>query len=407
MRRRTALLAAAVVAIVVVAIVGFPFAKSVGMRVIDSMRGTAGDPVPVETADLSGTGPGSLVSAMTMPGFARREPEYRTRAARVVYRSTTGDRQPTQVSGSVFVPRGDPPPGGWPVVAFAHGTTGIDEPCAPSLSNDLLGYAETVGILTTKGFAVALPDYQGLGEPGVHPYTDSRTAGLNVIDSVRALRATFPDVSNRWAAFGGSQGGGAAWAADEQAHDYAPELTLVGAVAVSPVGDLTGLVDKSQRDALTTHQELGLITIAESLARLHPDFSRDDFRRGAAAKYWDTLVACSGPDMRHRDAATKALEASDVAPGTPAAADRLRAYLAEWALPQKRLSAPLYVWYGGTDTFIDAAWTAGAIQRACAMGGPLVAVFEKEKGHGETNYTDQSQWLTDRFAGKPVTDACT
>ncbi len=290
MNRRMALWTAAVVATVVVAVVAFPFAKAIAIRVIDSMRGPVGDPVAVQTADLSGAGPGSLVSAMTMPAFSRQEPDYRMNAARVVYRSTSGDGQATEVSGSVFVPRGDPPPGGWPVVSFGHGTTGLDEACAPSLSNTLLGYAETVGFLTTKGYAVALADYQGLGASGVHPYTDSRTAGLNMIDAVRALRATFPDVSNRWGAFGGSQGGGAAWAADEQARDYAPELTLVGAVAVSPVADITGLVDKAQQGTLTTDQELGAIAITESLARLHPDFNRDDFRRGAAAKYWDILV---------------------------------------------------------------------------------------------------------------------
>jgi hypothetical protein len=405
MNRRVALWTAAVVAtvmVVAVAVLSFPFVK--GM--INSLGGPAGDPVPVETADLSGTGPGSLVSAMTMPAFSREEPAYRMNAARVVYRSTSGDGQATEVSGSVFVPSGDPPPGGWPVVAFGHGTTGLDESCAPSLSNTLLGYAETVGILITKGYAVALADYQGLGASGVHPYTDSRTAGLNVIDAVRALRATFPDVSNRWGAFGGSQGGGAAWAADEQAHDYAPELTLVGAVAVSPVADLTGLVDKAQQGTLTKDQELGVIGIAESLARLHPDFNRDDFRRGAAARYWDILVGCSGPDTPYRGDAAKTIELNEVAPSTPAAADRLRRYLAQWALPQKRLSAPLYVWYGGADTFIDASWTAGAIERACARGGPVVAVFEENKGHGEIDYQDQFQWLTDRFADKPVANAC-
>jgi hypothetical protein len=405
MNRRLALWVAAVVAsvvVVAVAVLSFPFVKGA----INSLGGPAGDPVPVETADLSGTGPGSLVSAMTMPAFSREEPAYRMNAARVVYRSTSGDGQATEVSGSVFVPRGDPPPGGWPVVSFGHGTTGIDESCAPSLSSTLLGYTETVGVLITKGYAVALADYQGLGASGVHPYTDSRTAGLNMIDAVRALRATFPNVSNRWGAIGASEGGGAAWAADEQARDYAPELTLVGAVAVSPVSDLTGLVDKAQQGTLTKDQEFGLIAIAESLARLHPDFNRDDFRRGAAARYWDILAACSGPDMSHRDDAAKAVELKDVAPGTPEAADRLRRYLAEWALPQKRLSAPLYVWYGGADTYIDASWTAGAIERACALGRPVVAVFEEKKGHGETNYQDQFQWLTDRFADKPVANAC-
>lgn len=403
MNRRVALWTAAVVAIVmVVAVLSFPFVK----RVIDSLRDPVGDPVPVQTADLSGTGPGSLVSAMTMPAFSRQEPAYRMHAARVVYRSTSGDGQATEVSGSVFIPNGDPPAGGWPVVSFGHGTTGIDESCAPSLSNVLLGYADAVGVLITKGYAVALADYQGLGAPGVHPYTDSRTAGLNMIDAVRALRATFPGVSNRWGAFGGSQGGGAAWSADEQARDYAPELTLVGAVAVSPAADLTGLVDKAQQGTLTKDQQLGVMAIAESLARLHPDFNRDDFRHGAAAKYWDTLVGCSGPETSYRGDAAKTIELNDVAPSTPEAADRLRRYLTEWALPQKRLSAPLYVWYGGADTFIDASWTAGAIKRACALGGHVVAQFEQDKGHVETDYQDQFQWLTDRFADKPVTNAC-
>ena len=148
------------------------------------------------------------------------------------------------------------------------------------------------------------------------------------------------------------------------------------------------------------------MAIAESLARLHPDFNRDDFRRGDAARYWDVLIACAGADEKYRDDAAKTIDNSDLAPSTPGAADRLRRYLADWALPQKPLSAPLYVWYGGTDTFIDASWTAGAIRRACAMGGRVVAVFEKDKGHGEINYKDQFQWLNDRFAGKPVAGAC-
>ena len=36
------------------------------------------------------------------------------------------------VSGIVSVPKGTPPKGGWPVVAYAHGTTGIASQCAPS-----------------------------------------------------------------------------------------------------------------------------------------------------------------------------------------------------------------------------------------------------------------------------------
>ena len=189
------------------------------------------------------------------------------------------------------------------MIAFGHGTTGIDEPCAPSLSENLLGFSSIVVGYANLGYAVALPDYEGLGSPGVHPYTDARTAGLNMIDAVRALRHTFPDVSNRWAAVGGSQGGAAAWAADEQAASYAPELDLVGAVAYVPAADVAGIVDKAVANTMTDDQALAFQSIVESLARLHPDVRRDDYRRGAAAKYWDLLSACSGPKVSDRAAA--------------------------------------------------------------------------------------------------------
>ena len=249
--RRVALwvvvVAAAVIQCVVLASV-FPFAALLGIQALNVFPSSGGAPKPIASADVSGTGPGSLVSATTMPGLTRTFHGRPLQAARVLYRSTEGDTgQPTVVSGSVFVPRGDPPPGGWPVVAFAHGTTGINSECGPSLSDTLRNLVAAARLLTGKGYAVALPDYQGLGAKGVHPYPDSRTAGLNMIDAVRALRHTFPDVSDRWAAVGDSQGGGASWAADEQAGDYAPELHLVGAVATSPASDVSGLADKAVR----------------------------------------------------------------------------------------------------------------------------------------------------------------
>ena len=56
---------------------------------------------PIPGADLSGTGPGSLISAMTMPEFSRSPQGSQISAARVVYRSTDGDTgAPTEVSGS-------------------------------------------------------------------------------------------------------------------------------------------------------------------------------------------------------------------------------------------------------------------------------------------------------------------
>jgi hypothetical protein len=377
------------------------------MRILNQFPSSGGPPVPITSADMTGSGPGSLVTTSTMPAVTRTLEGRRLQAARVVYRSTSGDTgEPTVVSGSVFTPKGNAPQGGWPVVSFGHATLGIEGPCAPSLAPDLLGFLRYVEVLTQLGYAVALADFQGLGVKGVHPYSDSRTAGLNMIDAVRALRRTFPDISDRWAAFGDSQGAGAAWAADEQARQYAPELNLVGALAASPPADMSGLVDKAQNTTLTVEQRGVMQAIVESLARLHPDLQRDDYRRGAAAHYWNVLLDCTPAGAYRRGAAVKQLGAGDFAPRTPEAADRLRELLRDWALPQKPLSAPLYVWYGGRDPFIDAAWTTEAIHRTCAMGGVVTIRFNPNDGHNPPDALDMISWMGDRFEGKPAQNDC-
>jgi hypothetical protein len=379
-----------------------------GPDIVNHFTDASSESSQIATARIGGTDPGSLVSATKMDELDKNPESKIWQSARVLYHSTNGDTgQPTVVSGSVYIPKTPVPAGGWPVVAFGHGTTGIDEPCAPSLSPSLLNMTSWVVALIRKGYAVAFTDYQGLGAPGVHPYTDNKTEGLNVIDSVRALRNTFPDVSNRWAAFGGSQGGGAVWAADEQAATYAPELELVGVVAMSPAADVSGIVDKAMAQTMTTDQAPAWFPLVEVMGRLHPDFNRDDYRSGAAAEYWDILTSCSGPKSLDRSTAAQELEAPDFVPRTPEAADRMRTLLQQWALPQQRLSAPLSVLYGGKDTLIDPQWTTDAIARACALGGTMVWDLQPDKGHGNVDVTNQFDWLADRFAGIPVQSECT
>jgi alpha-beta hydrolase superfamily lysophospholipase len=398
---------AAVVIAVIVIVLSLPTVFNVGQRVADGVTAGGETPAAIDAAKLGGTGPGSLVSAMTMPGLSHTAAGRTMESARVTYRSTSGDDgQSTVVSGSVFTPKGPAPQGGWPVVSFGHGTSGIDKPCALSLSDSLLGQVQAVAALTANGYAVAVADYQGLGSDGVHPYLDSKTAGFNVIDAVRALRSTFKDVSNRWVAYGGSQGGGAVWSADEQARGYAPDLDLLGAIALSPAADVVGLVDKAQAGTLTKDQRAVMVAIVESLARLHPDLNRDDYRHGSAAQDWDTLAACSGKLVNDRNGAIDRLTPNDFAPATPAAADHLRELLQQWALPQKPLSAPMAVEYGGKDTFIDSDWTAAAIQRACQLGGTVEWVFSPDKGHSEGDTQYELNWIADRFAGKPVVNEC-
>lgn len=376
-------------------------------KVLDMFIPLSGAPEPIGSADLSGSGPGALLSATTMPGVTSTFTGQGIRAARVVYHSTSGDTgAPTVVSGAVLTPLGQAPKGGWPVVALGHGTLGIDNNCGPSLSPTLMNLLPIAKVVINLGYAVALADYQGLGVKGVHPYSDARTAGLNMIDAVRAARHVFGDISTTWAAFGDSQGGAAAWAADEQAEPYAPELNLVGAVAVAPAADISGLVAKSQTGTLTSEQRPVLQALIESLARLHPDLNRDEYRHGGASRYWNVLTDCSAGAAYKRAVAAGQLGPRDFLPVSPDAAQRLQNLLQAWAIPQRRLTAPLYVWYGGQDPFIDSAWTKAAIGRACSLGGTVTAEFDPQGGHNPPAAQEMLDWMADRFAGKKVTNDC-
>ncbi|OZC81554.1 hypothetical protein CH274_10890 [Rhodococcus sp. 06-418-5] len=354
-----------------------------------------------------GTGSGSIVSAETMPNLPIQVRLSGVNAARVVYRSVQPGVGEREVSGTVFTPSGEAPEGGWPVISYAHGTTGIEQECAPSRSASLLGASALVQGYTTAGFAVAITDYEGLGHPGNHAYLDNITAGYDVIDAVRALRTVFPDVGTQWAAFGGSQGGGAAWAANELADSYAPELDLVGAVALAPGANMVGLVDKAIAGTLTDDQGPLLQWVLESLARRDPALNLDDYRSGDAAQDWAALTGCTPDKAGAREDAVNRLGDKDFAPKSDAAADALRRALGAMAVPQRPASAPMLVAYGDADTYIDAAWTDAALEQACGYGDVITIDRQAGRGHGDVNGDAVNQWIGDRFAGVPAQNDCT
>jgi len=321
---------------------------------------------------------------------------------RVIYRSVSAyDGKATEVSGTVFVPKGSPPEGGWPVVAFAHGTTGLTQECGPSLYPDLKGYAETVASLTGEGYAVAFTDYQGLGTDGVHPYLEPRTAAFNVIDSVRALRHAFPDISTRWLALGGSQGGQAAWAANEYAKDYGSDLDLVGSLAVAPAVDLTAIAHEAQTGELSP---LGISVMPLIIAGLeveHPSLRESDYLRGAAAQEKQALISCSDKDSNIE------LSIDDVRPSSDAAADALLRMLGDNALPQRSLTAPMLVVNGSDDDMVRPEWVDAAVHRACELGGTVEHTVQQGRGHLDVSYGDQgTRWIRDRFDGQPAPSNC-
>ncbi|WP_256988274.1 MULTISPECIES: lipase family protein [unclassified Rhodococcus (in: high G+C Gram-positive bacteria)] len=360
------------------------------------------------SADYSDDGPGSLESAEELLTVDRRVSAISSIAARVVYTSTSGiDGSTQRVSGTIFAPEGTAPEDGWPIIAYGHGTTGVLNDCGPSTDPELLGSSQIVAALVRSGYVVAVSDYQGLGLDGTyHPYLDARTVGNNLIDSVRAARKLVPGTSTRWASFGGSQGGQAAWAANELARSYGVGLDMVGSVSLVPAADITGLAAAAADGTLTDDQKPLLQWVLVGLSQAHPELDLDDYRRGIVAEKWDELSACGGVLAADRTSLAAQIGDDDLRPATPEATAVLEGYLREMSLPKSPAAAPMLVIYGGEDTLISQAWTDTAIGAGCAAGDTIQYVLQPNSGHADIDGAAAFGWLGDRFAGTEAVNFC-
>src|ERR1700690_2506774 len=183
--------------------------------------------------------PGTLVRQELIDGAPLGATTYR-----VLYRSTGLDDKPILVSGVVIVPQGDPPPGGRPIVAWAHPTSGIVPHCAPSLAIFLFQQIQGLRSFIRDGYVVAATDYPGLGTAGPHPYLVGVSEARAVIDSVRvAGRMPGAGGGKKFVVWGHSQGDHAALFTGLIAKTYAPELDLLGVAAAAPATDLVTLMN--------------------------------------------------------------------------------------------------------------------------------------------------------------------
>lgn len=175
-----------------------------------------------------------LTSAAALPSASSNE--------LVTYTSRDAADRPVVVSGAVSTPTSPPPPGGWPVVSWGHGTTGVTDACAPTADtasgpvHDYLSTVDpTLDSWVQRGYAVLRTDYEGLGTSGPHPYLNARSAANALGDLVRAAHGGDSRIGPDWVAMGHSQGGQAALSA-AATRPGEPDLTLRGAVSIAPGG---------------------------------------------------------------------------------------------------------------------------------------------------------------------------
>ena len=137
------------------------------------------------------------------------------RAVRILYHSLDAVRGDVVTSAVVLIPPGAAPQGGWPVIAWAHGTSGVAPQCAPSLMRDVYYGAPVLAAMLKGGFAVVATDYHGLGTPGPSQYGSKQAQAFDVIYAMPAARTAVPELGRRWVVDGHSQGGFTAWGVAE------------------------------------------------------------------------------------------------------------------------------------------------------------------------------------------------
>ena len=151
----------------------------------------------------------------------------------VTYASTSFDGRAVVVSGQVALPASAMPAGGYPVVCWAPGTSGMGPQCAPS---NFPGHLPTLNEWVRHGYAVLRTDYEGWGEGTRRPLLNQTSNSHAVVNLVGAARALSDKLSRAWLVMGHSEGGGAAlWTASRGAH-AAGGCELKGAIALAPVG---------------------------------------------------------------------------------------------------------------------------------------------------------------------------
>ncbi|MPZ57563.1 MAG: alpha/beta fold hydrolase [Rhizobiales bacterium] len=349
--------------------------------------------------DLSGD-PGSVIRSEPIHAFAG------AKAWRVLYRSTGLNGEPTAVSGVMVAPDMAPPVGGYPVVAWAHPTTGVARKCAPSLDSGVLKTIPGLDALVKQGFVVTATDYAGLGTGGVHPYLVGLSAGRSVLDSVRAARS-LTNARNQFAVWGHSQGGHAALWTGQLASGYALDLKIVGVAAAAPASELASLVD----DDLTTPAGQAFTALALlSWSRIY----------GTAL---DTIIAADALtpvgwigaecmtnriDLLIDDIAVRTLKKRFLR-ADPVNTEPWKNFIIRNTPAQLPPNVPLLIAQGRQDSVVPPSVTHDFATKLC-QNGSAVQVTEMNADHLSVTSLSAGpvvEWIADRFAGKPAPSTCT
>ena len=228
----------------------------------------------------------------------------------MTYKMLGVDNKEVMATALVFVPKTPEPANGWPIVAWAHGTTGVADKCAPSRQG-LNGTQYLLQKLLAAGYVVVAPDYEGLGEPSgkeSHPFLNLKSEAYSITDAVVATRNYLDKqgkkTAQQWVTVGHSQGGQAALGVAQYASRA--KLDYKGTIAIAPASSLDTIFDFGTEYAktLAPADKIGIyaslntyaaLIVAGMQSQLNPATYTQVFQPEAAITAADATTICAPP----------------------------------------------------------------------------------------------------------------
>lgn len=352
--------------------------------------------------------PGTIMKSEEIPGAPAG-----TKAYRFIYHSTDLNAANTVVSGLYITPTTPAPEGGFPLITYAHGTTGSNRHCGISLtpfepnSPGFQGMDQILP-LVQEGYAVVGTDYQGMGAPGEPMYLVGQIEGQNTLDAVRAVHNWQPSVNkDKTIIWGHSQGGHSAAFAAQIAADYAPELAIQGAAVLAPglLPSLPLAVESLLAATKPSGQTGFVMLIANSWAATYPDqMSPEDILTPAGVAKLPVVDRLCG--SAQSDAFKDAPMSTYVKDPTPA----VFYDLATENTPNAKFEIPIVLVQGMKDTTIIPQLTLAFNKQMCQIGNTVDFHIYPDDVHSSVVVNSRGlirDWMQGRLDGQPAPNGCT
>lgn len=330
---------------------------------------------------------------------------------RILYTSTASSGAVVPVSALVAAPTGSVPAGGYPLVAVAHGTVGINQGCAPSLAPwakadaDDTSYSFLVGHYVAAGYATVMTDYEGLGVRGTNSYLVGDVEGHNVLDSIRAVR-DFDQLrlDDGTLIAGQSQGGHAALFAGQLAPTYAPDIDVLGVVAQAPATELesmfVGILNSGKRGGVVSLPLMAADAYTQSYRGVDLDQVLTTRGRGSLRNV--VKKVCLFPAIL----GTQLARPQDLI--KPGGLTVLRPFTGR-NTPDAAFSVPVFLAQGTADEVVQPSLTADYARKVCAATNSVTWRTYPDVGHFDVvkaSTSDVLSWMREVRAGHPPKSGC-